>query len=109
MAKIVIEVSDGVTKGDIIQNICSMWIVYRDTDVEVTVSKEEWNAPYNPHKVGDTDVSNNKEAIKILQNERNRLCKILDKAVPYKRQRTLVALDMAIQALKDEDEMKVPE
>lgn len=55
MAKIVIEVSDGVTKGDIIQNICSMWIVYHDTDVEVTVSKEEWNAPYNPHKAGDTN------------------------------------------------------
>lgn len=51
----------------------------------------------------------NKEAIKILQNERNSLCKILDKSFPYKRQRTLVALDMAIQALKNEDEMEVPE
>lgn len=55
MAKIVIDVSDGVTKGDIIQNICSMWIVYHDTDVEVTISKEDWNAPYNPHKAGDTE------------------------------------------------------
>lgn len=46
MAKIVIEVSDGVTNGDIIQNICSMWIEYHDTDVEVTVNKKVWNAPY---------------------------------------------------------------
>ena len=54
MAKIVIEVSDGVTNGDIIQNICSMWIVYHDTDIEVTVDKKVWNAPYKnaPYKVG---------------------------------------------------------
>lgn len=51
----------------------------------------------------------NKEAIKILQNERDELYKILDKSVPYERQKTLTALDMAIQALKDEDEMEVPE
>ena len=51
----------------------------------------------------------NKEAIKILQNEREGLLKILDKSVPYERQKTLVALDMAIQALKDDDEMEVPE
>ena len=46
MVKIVIEVSDGVTNGDIIQNICSMWIEYHDTDIEVTVDKKVWNAPY---------------------------------------------------------------
>ena len=51
----------------------------------------------------------NKEAIKILQGERDGLLKILDKSVPYERQKTLVALDMAIQALKDENEMEVPE
>ena len=56
MAKIVIEVSDGVTKGDIIQNICSMWIEYHDTDVEVTVDKKVWNKVWNaPYKAGDTD------------------------------------------------------
>ena len=44
----------------------------------------------------------NKEAIKILQGEREGLLKILDKSVPYEKQKTLVALDMAIQALKDE-------
>lgn len=57
MAKIVIEVSDGVTNGDIIQNICSMWIAYHDTDIEVTVDKKVWNAPYKnaPYKAGDTD------------------------------------------------------
>ena len=46
------------TKSDIIQNICSMWIVYHDTDVEVTISKEDWNAPYGrvrTTKAGDTD------------------------------------------------------
>ena len=51
----------------------------------------------------------NKEAIKILQNERDGLCKILDKSIPYERQKTLVALDMAIEALKDEDAMEVQE
>ena len=50
----------------------------------------------------------NKEAIEILQGEREGLLKILD-TVHYERQKTLVALDMAIQALKDEDEMQVPE
>lgn len=55
MAKIVIEVSDGVTNGDIIQNICPTWIEYHDTDVEVTINKKIWNAPYNPHKESDTD------------------------------------------------------
>lgn len=46
------------TNGDIIQNVCSMWIVYYGTDVEVTISKEDWNAPYGKvrtTKVGDTD------------------------------------------------------
>lgn len=38
------------TKGDIIQNICSMWIVDYGTDVEVTVSKEDWNAPFKANK-----------------------------------------------------------
>lgn len=56
MAKIIIEVSDGVTNGDIIQNICSMWIAYHDKDIEVTIDKEVWNRPY---KRGDTDGKNN--------------------------------------------------
>ena len=56
MAKIIIEVSNGVTNGDIIQNVCSMVIAYHDKDIEVTVDKEVWNRPYNrPYKVGDTD------------------------------------------------------
>lgn len=47
---------DDATNGDVIQNICSMWIEYHDTDVEVTVDKKVWNAPY---KVGDTDADSN--------------------------------------------------
>lgn len=43
---------DDATNGDVIQNICSMWIEYHDTDIEVTVAKKVWNAPY---KAGDTD------------------------------------------------------
>ena len=50
MPKIMIKADDGVTNGDIIQNICSMWIVYHDTDIELTISKEDWNTPY---KAGD--------------------------------------------------------
>lgn len=49
------------TNGDIIQNVCSMWIDYYGTDVEVTVSKEDWTAPYGKvrtTKAGDTDGNN---------------------------------------------------
>ena len=49
---------DDATNGDIIQNICSMWIEYYGANVEVTISKEDWNAPYRrvrTTKAGDTE------------------------------------------------------
>lgn len=46
---------NNATNGDVIKAICPMWIEYHDTDIEVTINKKVWNAPYNPHKVGDTE------------------------------------------------------
>ena len=43
---------NNATNGDVIKAICPMWIAYHDTDVEVTVNKKVWNAPY---KAGETD------------------------------------------------------
>ena len=79
MVKIVIEVSDGVTNGDIIQNICSMWIEYHDTDIEVTVDKKVWNAPYKkvdmakairkgtPLPKGHTALISKEQAIELVE------------------------------------------
>lgn len=47
-----ITIPDNATNGDVIKAICPMWINYHDTDIEVTVDKKVWNAPY---KAGDTD------------------------------------------------------
>ena len=40
------------------------------------------------------------KAIKILKDGRENLNEVLDKSVPYERQHTLVALDMAIKSLE---------
>lgn len=37
---------NNATNGDVIKAICSMWIEYHDTDIEVTVDKKVWNTPY---------------------------------------------------------------
>ena len=41
---------DNATNGDIIQNICSMWIEYHNTDIEETINKKIWNASYTGGK-----------------------------------------------------------